>query len=228
MEDRYSERVFSWHWGFLVTEAAKHTPTFCYFTLFPPDLSPSSLQREPFDKSLKLFFFFSKMQNEYLATITVCCFQLQCSDKVDLHGGLSLINTEQTPGKRLPIAQIHGLKHDDALLRKEARGRDGDRVGGLENTREDASPNQTRCKHVANYRNTKIQQISEACGRLGEGGTGRHGRTRTRAARLALIQRRNFLFRTEFFFFEKKKKTFFLSFSNMRSRKAFHTPPPLR
>lgn len=70
------------------------------------------------------FFFFFQMQNEYLATITVCCFQLQCSDKVDLHGSLSLIYIEQTPGERLPIAQIHVLKHDNALLRKEARGRD--------------------------------------------------------------------------------------------------------
>lgn len=71
------------------------------------------------------------MQNEYLATITVCCFQLQCSDKVDLHGSLSLIYIEQTTGKRLPIAQIHVLKHDNALLRKEARGRDRNRVGDL-------------------------------------------------------------------------------------------------
>ena len=70
------------------------------------------------------------MQNEYLATITVC-FQLQCSDKVDLHGSLSLINIEQTPGEGLPIAQVHVLKHDNALLRKEARGRGRNRVGDL-------------------------------------------------------------------------------------------------
>lgn len=43
----------------------------------------------------------------------------------------SLINTEQTPGKRLPKTQIHVLKHDNALLRKEAQGRDRNRVGDL-------------------------------------------------------------------------------------------------
>lgn len=221
MEDRYSERVFSWHWGFLVTEAARHAPRFCYFTLFPPDLSPSSLQREPFDKSLKLFF---KMQNEYLATITVCCFQLQCSDKVDLHGGLSLINTEQTSGKRLPIAQIHGLKHDDALLRKEARGRDGDRVGDLENTREDASPNQTQCKQIANYWNTKIQQISKACGRLGEGGTDHNGWDATATRGLTppgSLWFNGRIFFSEHFFFFLKKRVFSFHFQICIREKPF-------
>lgn len=167
------------------------------------------------------------MQNEYLATITGCCFQLQCSDKVDLHGGLPLINTEQTPGKRLPIAQIHGLKHDDALLRKEARGRDGDRVGDLENTREDASPNQTRCKQIANYWNTKIQQISKACGRLGEGGTEHDGWDVTATRGLTppgslWFNGRIFFSERNFFFF--RKSFFSLSFQICVQEKPFFPP----
>lgn len=104
----------------------------CYSTPFSPDLSPSLRQREPSDASLNLFSFSLNAKrvfsHDHSMLLPVAMFR---QSGVDLHGSLSLINIEQTPGKRLPIAQIHVLKHDDALLIKEARGRDRNRAGDL-------------------------------------------------------------------------------------------------